>query len=936
MKNRLFSRSVAALIVLSLLLTGLGLPFPAAAVPVNVDLSEGIIDNGIILEEEIVLRADNPIIAEESMILEYIDSAQFNAARHTQRLTELEDLNTYVFANADGTRSIYMMHENVKFVDEAGFVVEKDISLTSEAIGYGIVRSDIDLLIPITPAQGIDMEYWGFDIKLTPQGISETTSAVQSNNSIVYDNAYGENTKLIYTPLLSGIKEDIVLTEYTANASYTFLLETNGLYLYDNDNSYYLADNVKETPIFYLGDVLIYDAIGRPDFGTLTVQTITEGQEYLLTVTANDDFLSDPTTVYPVTIDPSITISDRDASDSIIDAPIFQSLPTQSFGAFTYNRVGNAGGVYGVGRTVVKLSGLTNSSEYQSITADQITNVTFYAKEASGSGAHFINLYALLDNTTWTESTATWDNIGSYSTIYNYGNTMSYDQWTAFNITDLVKFWKNGALFASAGFIMMNADETNDKCFCSSEFSTAANRPYVVMTYNNTVDVSASPSYMVVDQTKQLSYSTNPSGLSVTWSSSNRSVATVSETGLVTGISEGTVQITATCTDSPTGQVSSDSVTLYVYDSIGIKDNTAYYIMNYSSNRYLSLETASDTNLTNVYTRERSTSTLSQWKTEKQADGTFQLISVYSPTGKALDATGTNIDIYTDTGGSYLKFTIYRINSGIYKGLYYIRYGNYYVAQDADYNVYLTATSYSPSVVWSFMAVNQRDAELFCHDYYYTDDGINRHFDTSANKSYFKIILNGLGYSSYSYVNPSAATAYGYLRYNDDVFVSTGHGGPGIISFSIDGNVSTGAIAVNSSVASRYNVGSDRQYINSLANNELAQARCVIYLGCNTGKSITLTGTTYNLVDATFAKGAHFVLGTTETLYTTQTNNWLTYFLDAIAAGLSISQAMVRANSELGTIIVPYDKADGTEGEKNVYGLPSYYCGDTIQYLGND
>ena len=48
---------------------------------------------------------------------------------------------------------------------------------------------------------------------------------------------------------------------------------------------------------------------------------------------------------------------------------------------------------------------------------------------------------------------------------------------------------------------------------------------------------------------------------------------------------------------------------------------------------------------------------------------------------------------------------------------------------------------------------------------------------------------------------------------------------------------------------------------------------------------------------------------------------------------MSISQAMFSADRTLDIITVPYEKEDGTEGVKDVYGLPSYYCGDIIQYL---
>ena len=130
-------------------------------------------------------------------------------------------------------------------------------------------------------------------------------------------------------------------------------------------------------------------------------------------------------TVYPVTIDPSITVSDNThGSNSIIDAPIFSGYPDSNFGGFVYDRIGTPSSTYGVGRTVVKLSGLTNSSDYQNMIADQITDVKFYAREAIGGSSQYINVYPLT-NTTWTETGVTWNNIGNYNTAINCGSSMS-------------------------------------------------------------------------------------------------------------------------------------------------------------------------------------------------------------------------------------------------------------------------------------------------------------------------------------------------------------------------------------------------------------------------------------------------------------------------------------------------------------------------------
>lgn len=673
-----FIRAVALIVVISLLLTGTILPVAATSISDTVGSSSNLIldddlikDDNLIISDEIILRADDPSIAEESMILKYVDSAQFNAARHTQRLTDLEDLNTYVFANADGTRSVYMMHENVKYIDKNGVIKEKDISLINKFGGFGITQSNIELLIPTNPVHGIDFEYSGFAIKLTPQGLATAASAVQSDNSVVYDEAYGENTKLVYTPMLSGVKEDIVLTEYTDDATYTFVLETDGLNLYNGDNGYYLADSVKADPVFYLGEILIYDAVGKPDIGTMTVETISEGQEYLLTVIANDEFLSDPTTVYPVTVDPSITVSDSDTSGSIIDSPIFEGYPDRNFGTYVYNRVGTPSEAYGIGRTVVKLGGLTSSNEYQTITANQITNVTFYAKEASGGTTHYINLYPLTSNTTWTETSVTWNNIGSHTTSVNYGNTMYNGQWTAFDITNLVKAWKNGTYSANAGFIMTNENEANNKCFCSSEYSTSSSRPYVVMTYDTAISLNYTSASIVEGGTRTLVATTKPSGQTVTWATSNSSIATVSSSGVVTAKKAGTVTITASMVDAD-DITRTATCTVYVYIANGV-----YHIKNLNSNYYLHVKYGGIANLTDVYQYSKYSDSTSNnykirqmWKTYYLGNGRYS-IRPLNKLDKGLDVTSGNVDIYNigtsdtlDSVPSYGEWTISWYSTG--------------------------------------------------------------------------------------------------------------------------------------------------------------------------------------------------------------------------------------------------------------------------------
>ena len=88
------------------------------------------------------------------------------------------------------------------------------------------------------------------------------------------------------------------------------------------------------------------------------------GAKYMLTVSANEEFLSDPTTIYPVVIDPTITVSDETSgAGAVEDSPVYEGYASMNFGTYLFNYVGTPSETYGIGRTVVRLGGLISSNE---------------------------------------------------------------------------------------------------------------------------------------------------------------------------------------------------------------------------------------------------------------------------------------------------------------------------------------------------------------------------------------------------------------------------------------------------------------------------------------------------------------------------------------------------------------------------------------------
>jgi hypothetical protein len=203
----------------------------------------------------------------------------------------------------------------------------------------------------------------------------------------------------------------------------------------------------------------------------------------------DEDYLTDPNTVYPVTIDPTLTVSDNThGAGAIEDAPIYEGYPTSNFGSYQYNRAGYAGTAYKRGRTVVRLTGLFNDSIFSNLSAGCVSSAKFYVYDATGSSTAWVNLYPLTSNSTWTESSVTWSNQGAkdetmsedYGAVAMLGNGLQSE----FIITQLVKAWKNDILDYQCGFVLEGSLENSvDRSLYSSEHTTTAKRPYVLVTY---------------------------------------------------------------------------------------------------------------------------------------------------------------------------------------------------------------------------------------------------------------------------------------------------------------------------------------------------------------------------------------------------------------------------------------------------------------------
>ena len=491
-------------LLLAVIILFMAMPFPKVNALVASSSAELENTNTQPIQQEL-----EPILT-ESQLPTYIDYSGAVAAKHVERLESEEELDTLVFRNQDGTYTTYLFDLPIKYVAENGSVQEKDISLVQSSTAYEVASNDIDVTLPFDVSEGIQVSYGTQNVTLSPvqnstvsqqltnqsinaailesSVITANTAALNAaENTVTYAQAFDNSINIVYTPLLNGIKEDIVLNSYTGIHTFQFLIETDGMGVYYDEEQelYYINSSETAEGGFNIGRVYIYDKNQRVDIGSMTVTTVEENQTYLLTITANESFLTDEETVYPVTIDPTLTFRQE---SQIRDAIVYSNYPNGAYGGYQYAYVGKYSN-YGTGRLLVGFGDLSSFlSRIPSALDIQSANLYLYC--GTSSAASTLDVY--YNDNLWTESsvkysTIDWSKVSKSSRSTNIPTAAG---WYSIDIKTIVQDWKYNSSTPTKGIVIQNSDEATAskvKCFRTKEYAAAHNgvsMPYLAVTYD--------------------------------------------------------------------------------------------------------------------------------------------------------------------------------------------------------------------------------------------------------------------------------------------------------------------------------------------------------------------------------------------------------------------------------------------------------------------
>jgi hypothetical protein len=416
-----------------------------------------------------------------------------------------EEKYTEIIDNGDGTQTLRLYTEPVKYKNDAGeyeyidnSVIEASTGSTSEQ-SFETANSDVEVRMSdnLNQADAIRLSIGDYDIGFQPldiltengessAGVSfveaqtgaaeDTIDAVEECGSVVYSKTFDENTDIVITPTSTGLKEEIVLYEIPTETQYSYDFTVDGVVpILRRDGNLYFVDLEKGLQVAAIPTPNMCDS--TPESGPVDIPVTLEKtgeNEYRYTLFPDRAFLENA--VYPVTIDP--TISSTQAG-GIYDTYVQSNTSTNYCnGAKIIVGRSTAGTKF---RGLIKITPGALGNLQATMAGCTLTQVLYHAYNQYG-GASYPLVEVRQIPADWVYNTVRWSNQPALGNIVT-SQTVHEERWYDFNITTLGAGWINGSV-ANTGILLKIENESLNqyKEFTSNE-SSSGNKDYFDFIY---------------------------------------------------------------------------------------------------------------------------------------------------------------------------------------------------------------------------------------------------------------------------------------------------------------------------------------------------------------------------------------------------------------------------------------------------------------------
>ena len=534
----------------------------------------------------VILSSNHFAIAEANRYSQSLQKLPLNIQKlaFNNNVEKTENLYNLTINNGDGTKTTQVFAEAIKFKNINGHIQYIDTSFVRNDLNskinsnyeYKNGANAFNIWYSINIKNGVNINN---DYTITIKDMMESLNLVKpasvykgEQEKLIYKDIWEKGIDLEYINTYSGYKENIVLKSNTGKNTFSFIWksESHKPILTDGNTVINIVDKNNINKIDYIfNPIYVYDSYKPTDTSIENLDKYKHFNEnnyyevnqiddetYVITIVVDKGFLTDPRTVYPVVIDPTVvaTISESNIEDSFV----MENNPNANYGNYDYLRFGyNNGKIF----SYVRFKDLGLPSGVNIINAT--LKLTFRSGQTTGTDGKCL---LVVDNQ-WSEDSITWNNqpFGDWGYISSHNNFQYYE----FPITEFVKGLYNGTYDNYGVDVTYNNETYNDYNSVVSSEGDAARAPRLTITYSDsTIPVTSiaifpSSATLEVGQTSgQYTVQFNPSNATdktLTWSSSNTNIATVSSDGRVTARSLGQAIITAT---SVNGKKSNSYVTI--------------------------------------------------------------------------------------------------------------------------------------------------------------------------------------------------------------------------------------------------------------------------------------------------------------------------------------------------------------------------------------
>ncbi len=302
----------------------------------------------------------------------------------------------------------------------------------------------------------------------------EEAAAVDNRSSVVYS-AVNDNTSIEYILNGNDLKENIIVNGRADSYEYVFLLKLSGLSASLDENGVILITDTANGDVKYtIPAPYMYDAEGERSYAAEYELASVKAGLYLIKLTADNTWINAEGRAFPVTIDPSV-----DVSDYVFDAYTDSASPSTVFDTSEL-WISNTRTSY------IKIFLPENIPSGSTINSSKLY-APYYYHAGVTSGYVMVGAYQV--NGDWSEHLLTYNNRPTMATtplaqasMTANGTRVEDNPGTAiFNITSAVASW-NAGTSSNHGIALKKTAGTNGSVIVKS--SETSHSPYLYINYS--------------------------------------------------------------------------------------------------------------------------------------------------------------------------------------------------------------------------------------------------------------------------------------------------------------------------------------------------------------------------------------------------------------------------------------------------------------------